>query len=260
MNQEYQIEKVKELFLSKKKKNSSYSLRSFARDLKIDPSSLSQCLRRKRKFTDNQIMDLSTKLGLNLIEKEKFLFRYNVQDNSQKLELALLLKEEKHFKIIAHWEYFAVLSVIDIIPPSCSDKNFICEKLNLTTEKVEEVLSDLKEAGLIAFDENHQKIYKTSAHIETSDNVQSEALRISYIEGFELAERKIQEVPIDQRDYSQTTLTISSHQIKEAKQDIEKFRKKFFNKYEKIKGDQVYQLNIQLFPLTINIPSDLPKD
>ncbi len=48
--------------------NPKYSLRAFARFLEIDPSSLSQYLRGRRKFTEKQVETLALKLGLSPLE------------------------------------------------------------------------------------------------------------------------------------------------------------------------------------------------
>jgi transcriptional regulator with XRE-family HTH domain len=63
-------EVLQHAFQSRQARNPRYSLRSFARFLALDHSSLSQILRGRRRLTTRTIRDLGTRLGLPYPEIE----------------------------------------------------------------------------------------------------------------------------------------------------------------------------------------------
>ena len=67
--------------------NSSYSLRAFARSLKIEPSALSQIINKKRPLTEKMKLRLGSALGLGVRELELML----MSDNSKTRKLEVLV-------------------------------------------------------------------------------------------------------------------------------------------------------------------------
>ena len=115
----YYIQKIQNDFLSKKRKNPSYSLRAYARFLEIDHSSLSSILRGKRKLPLMYLSTFFVKLRLSPIEKK--IFEESVKNNptslkelSKKkvLDFEKVISDETHYRIIAEWEHYAILTLI----------------------------------------------------------------------------------------------------------------------------------------------------
>jgi hypothetical protein len=65
---------------------------------------------------------------------------------------------------------------------------------------------------------------------------------------------------VDIRDFQGKTVAIPADQIQEAKQLIRDFSKHFDRKIDVARGDSVYQLNIQFFPLTEMVEKEKAKE
>ena len=64
---------IKEEFSKRVTRNSSYSLRAFARDLGVSPASLSCFLNQKKGISEKKATDIAGRLDLNLSKKEQFI-------------------------------------------------------------------------------------------------------------------------------------------------------------------------------------------
>ncbi|MDH4466617.1 MAG: DUF4423 domain-containing protein [Bacteriovoracaceae bacterium] len=255
MNTPYYATKLLEHFELKRRINSRYSLRAYARFLGVHASSLSHILSAKRKPTLTQTNRIVRKLELQ--NKEQFLFygslNYTIAGpNIHTLDEHKIISEEKHYKVIAHWEYFAVLSLLDTLAPNQNlTVDHISKKLSLTAKHAQTIIDDLAFLNLIEKDPATNRWIKGYKNIYSTDEIHSEALRNSYREGFKLAESKIDSVGIEMRDFSWVTLAVSPKKMGLAKELIKNFRNTFFEILESSEGEkEVYRINIQFFPLT----------
>ena len=66
----------------------------------------------------------------------------------------------------------------------------------------------------------------------------------------EHAKAAVRRFSVEEREITSTTLVMSSKQIGIAKELIREFKQKFEQLLEDESGDRVYQIQIQLFPLT----------
>ncbi|MBC7692320.1 MAG: helix-turn-helix transcriptional regulator [Methylotenera sp.] len=69
----FYIERIRDELLARKQKNSSYSLRAFARDLEIDPSAISRILKGKQTLSLLICLKVIRKLKLSEDESCRFL-------------------------------------------------------------------------------------------------------------------------------------------------------------------------------------------
>ena len=70
--QNFHIHLIREQLSKRQKANPSYSLRAFARDLGMDPSTLSAILKGKRAFPVKSCEQISQALNLSPMEKQYF--------------------------------------------------------------------------------------------------------------------------------------------------------------------------------------------
>ena len=98
------------------KTNPRYSIRSFAKLLKIDPSTLSQILRGKRALTHAVVLKLGTKLGLSPIELSKYLEAAPTRRKSANEEKSPLQQAQEltldAFQIISDWYHYAIFELV----------------------------------------------------------------------------------------------------------------------------------------------------
>jgi uncharacterized protein (TIGR02147 family) len=136
--------------MSRKSKNSSYSGRSFARDLGISQSFLTLVLNKKRKLGNDRALLICEKLKLKPSQKKLFvkLVRLELARdlNCQKIlqmEISELLKKhptfallsEDTFTIVADWYYFAILELTSL-KTFISHPKWISKKLNVALSQV----------------------------------------------------------------------------------------------------------------------------
>ena len=86
--------------------------------------------------------------------------------------------------------------------------------------------------------------------MRTTEDVASEALKASHHDTLELAHKKLNEVPVELRDFSSMTVAVDQKKIPEVKAVIREFRQKMGELLKAGNKSDVYQLAIQFFPLT----------
>jgi uncharacterized protein (TIGR02147 family) len=113
----------------------------------------------------------------------------------------------------------------------------------LGKNKVKSVLSKLKENEFIDNKGN------PTSKIQPKKELNLEDAKIYHEELMELSAQSV-ELPFENRALHASTLSIQKDKLKEAKKLIRDFQIKFSELVEEVPGDEVYQLNIQFFPLT----------
>ncbi len=91
---------------------------------------------------------------------------------------------------------------------------------------------------------------KTSKNVTTTHDVQSAALQLSHKQNLELAALALDEVAIEHRDITSITMAIDAKKLPLAKAMIKNFRRQLSEFLESGNKNEVYNLNVQLFPLT----------
>ena len=168
----------------------------------------------------------------------------------QTCALPIFILEEAHFKIIAEWEHYAVLTLLDT-SYAISTASDVCNHFNITLKRAEEVLHNLEKAGFI---EKLENVYRlTKGNVQTTEDISSRALVQSHTETLEIGVKKLHEVALELRDFSSLTIAMDMAQIQEAKLIIREFRKKMGALLKSgRRKTAVYQLAIQFYPLTVN--------
>lgn len=243
------------------KENPSYSLRAFSRDLSIAPSQLSEILKGKTGLSSNKSMLIASKLGLS--DQDCLVFKAMVEvehGRSQKIKEAAkeFLEKNKHsedfkslsldgFKIISEWYYFAILSVMELDLYDGST-NFIAKALSLEIALVEDCVKRLLKLDII--DLKSGKFIPTGEMFATTTDIQSRALQKFHKGHLQKSIYALEKVDVTKRDITSMTMAIDPQKLPEAKNLIKKFRRDLCEFLEKDEKKEVYNLNIQLIPLS----------
>jgi uncharacterized protein (TIGR02147 family) len=244
-----------EEFHRRQKFNASYSLRAFARDLDLEASIISKIMKGQR--------GAGKKVCLHLEGKFKTSFTPTMGQRQQSEErLAHLLDEQIHFNIISQWEYFAVLNLTECPSFPCTI-DAVSTTLFIPKERAEKVVQELFSSELMQVFTNEQgKVLwkRTHTHLKSTHEIRSLALRLSYIESLELARKKIEEVPLEKRDFSSIVFAIDDNYIPFVKKLFAKFRNDILMILSELPQtkNQVYQANFQVFPLTKALDKKTP--
>lgn len=246
------VEIIRQVFEERKSKNASYSLRAFANSLGIDASSLSAILSNKRSLPLNRANDFILKLKLCEQRSAKFmqslLGRATSAIRNHSYSEGHEIDDEKYYSVIAEWEYFAVLSLInlkDFEPKS----EWISKRLGIEESRAHEVLSRLVQLELLeAKDGRYAARY---GRIKTSEDISSAALKMAHLEELDFIKERALNLPVNERHISSLTISIKKQNLEKAFSLIRSFRTQMESDLEtEVDADEVYQLAIQFYPLT----------
>lgn len=258
---------IKKFLIRKQEENSLYSLRAFARDLDCSPSFLSEVLNGKKKVPPAWIKQISTTLNLDDISiadlktailqshlegtgLEK-LVDQNISRKVSKVNMAKPLNK-KNLSLLSKWYYVAILDFITLEngPHKTED---IARRLNLSSGAIKEAIAVLQNLELIKVDEN-QNLHKTDAHIRFPTSKTDATVRNFHIQMIEKAKFEVMNKTKDS-DFSRRLVTCSTiaadpKHTEKIKEKIHVFLAEIAEEFSSGNAEELYQMNIQLFPLT----------
>lgn len=236
-------------FSNRRLKNPKYSLRSFAKTLGVSPSRLSDIFNQKRNMTLNQAVQFTERLSIPPEMKKNVLSSFDGGKNKKTLNLNHTYQRISNdiFYLLRDWQHFAILNLIET-KNFKSDPQWIAKRLGIQVLDVNLSLERLKRCELIEI--KNKKIKATHKNISTSDQSVNHALRHAHRDTLEQAILAIDEVDIKWRDISSMVVPVNIDKITEAKKLIKSFRRKLAEVLESGNKTEVYNLNIQLVPVT----------
>jgi uncharacterized protein (TIGR02147 family) len=234
-------------FVKKTKKNQLFSIRSFAQQLGVEPSSLSQILSGKRRLTDKMCERLGAKLGFSPL-KIRMLMK-DVELKNEKFKSFNVLGEDA-FKVISDWHYYAILE-LTYCDEFQGNIQWIGKVLGLsfavTLDAVErlkrlnylEVTSEGKWIDCLGDSNNLGNEFKAPAFTEHQRQVLKKALEA------------LDKTSYEKRVQSSMTVAVSKEKVAEAKSRILNFIEELdaFLKSGPTK-DEVYTISFSLFPMS----------
>ncbi|MBC7754274.1 MAG: TIGR02147 family protein [Moraxellaceae bacterium] len=237
-------------------KRPGYSLRSLAKKLDISPSHLSRVLRGQKGISYQSALRLIKELDLTKHQSEEIIQLYKEQSNPKTSKV--IAEQQKQqilnlevFRMIADWYHFPILELLKTKKFKHSE-DFIAKRLLLDKTTVTVALNRLIELGFI---EKKQGQYRlTDAEMfETPDDIQNAAIKKHHLQMMDKAKDALQKQLPVVREFQSLNLNFDIASCKAAKKEIRKFVQSFNKKFSQVNGDEVYQLNLQLFSLTQEI-------
>ena len=232
--------------LRRSKANPRYSLRAFARTLRVDHSTLVKILNGKRKLGKRATQKMAQQLGLSADEAAHFLQPKTDQaaDNYQQLTL-------DSFAIISDWYHYAILELIrsDDFKP---ELGWMARVLGITTEEAGTAVERLKRLGLIETSSEGRWFQPEDSKATTMGNpFTSRAFRNLQKQILEKAIVALEEVPMELRDQTSMTMAIDVSKLPEAKKKITEFRRELAALLSRgERRDEVYHLSLSLYPVS----------
>jgi uncharacterized protein (TIGR02147 family) len=245
------------------------SLRSFARMCgSASPNFLKLVLADRLRFGSEIIPRLEKPLGLSKKELRYFealvAFHYatTFEERDRCYQALLKLKassthtriEKRQYKYYSQWFHSAVRALLGYYRffPGRSSFHELGRQLQprLTGQQAESSVKLLERLHLIRL--NAEGYYEQSTAVVTSGpEVRSQEVAKFQMEMMRHAQVALQKCPADYRDISTLTLNISGKSFQAAREKIIQLRKELIEMAKNDSDDdRVYQVNIQLFPLT----------
>lgn len=232
-------------FERRSRTNPKYSLRAFARDLEIHSGTLSSILHQRRAVGTKVLAHLLKKLPLTAVEKKRMLSELMAPVSARSDKFPVI--GEEALSIIKDWEHFAIMSYLQIRKAKKTPAD-IAKALQLPQAKVLRALSNLERTGLLKREGDQYKV--TQKNLATSNGVPSAALREAHAQYIDKAKSALNDFTPNERDITGRTFAIASKNLPKAKELIQQFRSDLSELLAHGEADEVYRLNVQLFPLT----------
>ncbi len=231
-------------FTERCKRNSRYSLRAFAKSLQMDASTLSKVLSGKRILSKHLMIAVCDKVGASPQDRQAFgLIAGSAENFDNYLQVQL-----DTFAVISDWYHYAILE-LTYVSGFKNDAKWISRKLAITVEEVKSALDRLMRLGLLIEENgsliksskwltNQSAVDTSSAHRDLQRQIVSKALIA------------IDECPSELKDITSMTMAIDINRLAEARQVIRQFRRQLCALLEDGQQSQVYNLAIQLYPIS----------
>ena len=236
-------------------KNPRYSLRAFARAVGMSHSTFSLVLNGRRPLSAKAARKLLDGCTWNNHDRETLKNQVSarhslilgieepvVDDTYRELEL-------DHFELISDWYHFAILSLLEL-PDSRFSAKWIASRLGIPEIRAASAMERLVRLNL--FKKVGRKHRQTGLPLKVENRRSTEATRKYHHQLLTRAAESLENDPFEIRDFSAITMAISPRLIPVARERINLFRRELCRDLESHgTPEQVYQLSVQIFPVTM---------
>ncbi len=261
-------EYLEAIYQTMKKEMGSYSYTQFAEDLGFAPSNIIYVLiKGQRPLTTKTGHRIADALELRGGERKYWddLVAYFQSTGAPERETLLeQLVEQKSRTIadsddlLAQLEYFTewyhiAIYELSFIPFFNDDPQEIAAQLlpRIRVDQAKKSLSLLEKLGLLVRDQATGRLVPTQARMSTGHEILSMALLRYHQKVLELAKQALMTIAVEEREISATTMAVSAAKMPRIKKELRACRKKIMDlAAEDPEAERVYQLSMQLFPLT----------
>jgi uncharacterized protein (TIGR02147 family) len=243
----------------RRERNPGYSLRSFGRDLGLAPSALSSLLNGKKGLSEEKAAGIAQKMGLSESEREFFLLSARASHARKKTERlgaeAELtsrknshLMKESELALAQGWHHQAILELTEL--KACEHSvEWFAKRLNLSTAETAAAVARLTKLGWLKLEKGRYSANWASTEI--SSDLPSSAIKGFHRQILAKADEALLNQDLAAREFQSTTFAFDAKKMKEAKQAIRAFQRKFAHQFysaSKAKNS-VYQISVQFFRL-----------
>lgn len=246
-----------------KSKDEDFSVRKWAKIMEITSAeSLMEVMKGKKKISSTLSEQLCKGLKFDASEavyfetmvkyasaisvREKDIFELVLTEIAQLKGTKILVEDQN---IFSHWVHMAILSMSRVKGILCTKETigiFLLEKVS--QEKIDEAVDRLLGLGLIEYNERGSLIKKYDHTTSKNDAFQKSPH--TYFEQVSELAKAGAKIPADEREFQCFSLPIRHEQIPMFKEALRQFRAKVAALADTENADQVYQFNLQFFPLT----------
>ena len=158
--------------------------------------------------------------------------------------------DDQAFSVLAHWHYNAIREMTHLKDFS-EDAAWISSRLDhkISRREAKAAIAKLIAMQILTRDAN-RRLRPAEMTIEAGGGGANEAIRSYHRQCLDLAAHSLEKVAVERRTFCSQTMTIDVAQMDRAKVLLAKFQDDMAKLMETGGGNQVYQFNMQLFPLT----------
>ncbi|HEY7370443.1 MAG TPA: TIGR02147 family protein [Thermoanaerobaculia bacterium] len=228
--------------------NAQYSLRAFAMQLEVDHSSLSQWLRGRRAITRRTIETLGAKLDL----PEEVIARYvenAARDGDPQGDDSRDSLSGDTIALIAGWEHFAILELTRL-QEFRPDSRWIARVLGIGVDLVNVALQRLIRLGLLEMAAEDRWVDLSGDAVANLEQIGGPTIEELFVQAGRLSAASLSAAAPARREHLAITLAVAGARVPRAIAMIVKFRQQLIDELEAEPADDVYRLEIALYPVT----------
>ena len=247
--------RVQQLLMRKleeaKSKNPSFSVRALAQRLEMQPGATNEILKGERRVSRGIAEKIADKLNLDPSERTDLLKDFPLKlkrQTKRSKDLEVLKLNSNQFELISEWIHFAILSLIRV-KDFKSDVSWMANRLGVTELDTRKAILRLQHLNLIHIDDSGV-MTRTPNPIRTTDDIQDLSLQRMHMNDMDIAKKKIQEIRVDQRDFTNYTFPANPKSLSRAKEIIRKAQDDLEELMSDEDASEVYRVCMYLFPLT----------
>lgn len=185
--------------------------------------------------------------------KRESLMRRVLNEGAREARHVVRLDQFDYYTV---WYYSIIRAMLSYrkIPSAGADLASIGRELQppIKSQQVQEALDALMRLGMAKVGSDGFYV-QTEAVVTTGDDVMSAQVSVFQRETMKLALAALDGCPADERDISTLTLNISADGYRQIRERVRAFRKELLAiASADTNDDRIYQVNMQLFPLTAN--------
>ncbi len=252
-------------FTNRKSRRPSYSMRAYARDLGISPSTFGGIVRGRYGISEATARKISEKLKFPIEETEFFVALVNSRHARTKIERArakLFLTKYRNVieyrqlisdqvEILSHWYYPAILELISI------NKGFVrvpkfAAQLGVTAADVRKAIKCLLRSKILIHS-SAKHLSRNESYLSLDSDIPNEVLRSFHKQVLERAKVSIDRQPVEKRKYLTSILSFEAGRAQEARKWLDETYQTFLDEFgadETTKRtDSVYAFGLQFFQL-----------
>ncbi len=217
-------------FQSRVRRRPAYSLRAFARDLKISPSSLVDLMKGRAGFSRTRTRDVSNHIGLSKTEADFFwdLMQRDYSPNSKVRKAAEARIEfrirsspayfsNESFRLISDWYHLALLEIIEMSGGMVSARE-LATRLKIEVQTVRDAINRLMNLGLLV--RSRGLLQPTSDWSVISSAVPSSAMREFHRQMLNLSYEALETQDVAKRESYSAFVSIPKSKYMEFRDEV----------------------------------------
>jgi uncharacterized protein (TIGR02147 family) len=258
---------LRDILARKANRNPSFSLRAFARDLGVSHTYLSLVLNGKKLLSMGKVIQFSTLLGLDEREADIFVkagareargkaferagAKQKPGARSRRVAESYFELELDRLRLLSDWYHIPLLE-LTLTNDFEMDPKWIGKRLGISGQQVTDAIDRLKRLGLL--EERSGRVTKAQAFLSVQPAKSEKPVRDFHRQMILKAVDAIaspQGESYEARDVTGSTMAVDPRLMPEAKRRIQAFRRSLIRFLTSGEPTEVYQLNVQLFPLSV---------
>lgn len=251
---------IKFEFELRRSRRPSYSMRAFARDLKVSASSLNDFMKGRVGMSQSRVLSIAETLKWSELRTEHFAdliaSKYEADPGVRQASMLRVRKRVKEgssgmsldaFKAISDWHHLVIIEVCEL--KDGVDAAQLAKDLDLPLTEVKEAIKRLQRLGLLQLTERGLKATEELSYF--GDDQPSDAVVNFHSQILELTQKHLHEKAMSDRYNQSIVFSVNSGDVEAMYADLEKSVLNIVNKYaQAAKRDSVQVFNMHSFSVT----------